>query len=97
MSKSSIFAFIAGAAAGAATAYFLSSEKTAETRRKLAEGAEELYGKVKTKAEETGERVKEATHDVTEKAKDTAKKKFGPIKGKIVEGLDAAEAALENL
>ncbi|MCM1177960.1 MAG: YtxH domain-containing protein [Bacteroidales bacterium] len=93
MSKSTLFAFLAGAAAGAATAYFLSSEKTADTRKKIAEGAEELYGKVKTKAEEAGEKVKEATH----KAKDNAKKKFEPVKGKLVEGLDAAEAALENL
>jgi len=95
--NSSIFAFLAGAAVGAATAYFLSSEKTAETRRKIAEEAEELYDKVKTTAEETGEKVKAAAGKASRKAKITARRKFGPLKGKVIEGLDAAETALENL
>lgn len=95
--NSSIFAFLAGAAAGAAVTYFLTSEKTAQTREKLAKGAEEVYEKAKKTAVETGEKVKDTASRMTSQAKTAAQKKFAPIREKVIEGLDAAETALENM
>lgn len=96
-SNSSIFSFIAGAAVGAATAFFLCSEKTAEAREKLFSGAEEAYDNIKKTAEETGEKVKKAAQRTKRKAKAVTRRKLNPLKEKVIEGLDAAEAALEKL
>ncbi|MCX4334458.1 MAG: hypothetical protein OSJ55_06215 [Bacteroidales bacterium] len=60
MSIKSFFAFFAGAAAGAATAYFLSSEKTAETRSKVIKIAEEKLAPVKDKVRDGLSKAEEA-------------------------------------
>ena len=49
MSNNSLFAFLAGAAVGAATAWFLSSEKTAGTREKIRDLAHEKVDPIKDK------------------------------------------------
>ena len=97
MSNKSLFAFLAGAAMGAATAWFLSSEKTAGTRENIREEAEKAYDKVKTAASEAEEKIKDAAHKAGQKICETKHEKLDPIKAKVIEGLDAAENAIQNI
>ena len=75
---------------GAATAWFLSSEKTAGTREKIREEAE-------TAASEAEEKIKDAAHKAGQKICETKHEKLDPIKAKVIEGLDAAENAIQNI
>lgn len=60
MNKCSFFAFLLGSAAGAAATYFLTSEKTAETREKIMKTAEEKFAPVKEKIIEGLDKAEEA-------------------------------------
>lgn len=82
---------------GAATAWFLSSEKTAGTREKIREEAEKAYDKVKSAAADAEEKIKDAVQKAGEKVCEAKHEKVDPIKDKIIAGLDAAESALENI
>ena len=79
---------------GAATAWFLSSEKTAGTREKIREESEKAYDKVKTAASEAEEKIKDAAHKAGQKICETKHEK---LEAKVIEGLDAAENAIQNI
>ena len=82
MSTKSLLAFVFGAAAGEAATYFLTSEKTAGTR-------EQVKAKVKEGLEPVKEKFEEKKEEFSEK--------MGPVKQKILEGLNKAEEALNNI
>ncbi|MFO7655308.1 MAG: YtxH domain-containing protein [Candidatus Krumholzibacteriia bacterium] len=78
--SNNVMAFLLGAAAGAVTALLLAPNSGEETRRRLREGAEDIYEQgegavrektagVRTRASETGGRVKERAQDVATAAR----------------------------
>ncbi len=67
MSTKSLLSFVIGAAAGAAAAYFLSSEKTAETREKIRSKAEKELKPLKKKVERKVAPIRKRAVEVLDK------------------------------
>jgi gas vesicle protein len=105
MSKSTdtALAFLLGAVAGGAIALLLAPEKGEVTRRKIREGAGDIYGKGKSFTTETGQRTKEkaveASEWVKEKASDaaaSARTQVEAVKSAVAEGKEAYRRELEK-
>ena len=94
MSKSSdtLLAFFIGAVAGGITALLLAPDKGSETRRKLRQGASELYAKGEKIIEETGSTVGEKVHDLAA----AARGKAGEVGGAARHQVDAVKAAVSE-
>jgi len=94
-------AFLLGAVTGGVIALLLAPEKGSVTRRKLRDGATDMYGKGKTKARELGDevthRAEGATDWVKEKAgevADTARHQVDAVKSAMNEGKEAYKREL---
>ena len=105
MSKSSdtALAFLLGAVTGGVIALLLAPEKGEVTRRKIREGAGDLYGKSKNLAGEAGLRAREKALEtgewVKEKASDaagSARAQVEAVKSAVAEGKEAYRRELEK-
>ncbi len=105
MSRSSdtAMAFLLGAVTGGVIALLLAPEKGEVTRRKIRQGAGDLYGKGKLLAGETGHRTKEKALEagewVKEKAGDAAavaRSQVEAVKSAVAEGKEAYRRELEK-
>jgi gas vesicle protein len=105
MSKSTdtALAFLLGAVAGGIIALLLAPEKGEVTRRKLREGAVDIYGKGKGLAGEASQRTKEKALEagewVKEKASDaatSARSQVEAVKSAVAEGKEAYRRELEK-
>jgi gas vesicle protein len=94
MSKSSdtLLAFFIGAVAGGITALLLAPDKGSETRRKLRQGASELYAKGEKVLDEAGHAVGEKVHDLSS----AARGKAGELVGAARHQVDAVKAAVSE-
>ncbi len=105
MSKSTdtALAFLLGAVAGGVIALLLAPDKGEVTRRKIRQGAGDIYGKGKDFADETGQRTKEKALEagewVKEKASDaatSARTQVEAVKSAVAEGKQAYRRELEK-
>lgn len=105
MSRSSdtALAFLLGAVTGGVIALLLAPEKGEVTRRKLRQGAGDIYGKGKERVGETTERARGAAHEagewVKEKATDAAsaaRSQVEAVKSAVAEGKEAYRRELEK-
>jgi gas vesicle protein len=105
MSKSTdtALAFLLGAVTGGVIALLLAPEKGEVTRRKIREGAGDLYGKGKDFAGDTSDRARGAAHEagewVKEKASDAAtvaRTQVEAVKSAVAEGKEAYRRELEK-
>jgi gas vesicle protein len=105
MSKSTdtALAFLLGAVTGGVIALLLAPEKGEVTRRKIREGAGEIYGKGREFAGEAGHRTKEKATEagewVKEKVSDaagTARSQVEAVKSAVAEGKEAYRRELEK-
>lgn len=92
MSRTSdtLLAFLVGAVAGGVAALLLAPDKGSETRRKLREGAADLYSKGEKALGETGHAVGEKAHEFST----AARNKAGEIGGAARQQVDAMKAAV---
>lgn len=97
------FAFLAGAATGAIAALLLAPEKGEVSRKRLKEGAEDLYKKGKELAKETREVVEGKTREVVSAARQkieelggTVKRQAAAVREAIAEGKEAYHRELEH-
>lgn len=105
MSKSTdtVLAFLLGAVTGGVIALLMAPEKGEVTRRKIREGAGDIYTKGRDLAGETGHRTKEKAVEagewVKEKASDaasTARTQVEAVKSAVAEGKEAYRRELEK-
>jgi gas vesicle protein len=105
MSKSSdtALAFLLGAVTGGVIALLLAPEKGEVTRKKIRDGAGDIYGRGKSLAGEAGQRTKERALEtgewVKEKAADvagTARAQVEAVKSAVAEGKEAYRRELEK-
>ena len=98
-----LVAFASGAAAGAVAALLFAPEKGEVTRRRLQEGAEDLYKKSGRAIESAQKAVGSAAYDAVEAASqktqelgDIMKHRVGAIRGAVADGKDAYHLELER-
>jgi gas vesicle protein len=91
MSKTSdtLLAFLIGAVAGGVAGILLAPDKGSETRRKLRQGAGDMYAKGEKILEEAGHALGEKAHGVA----DATRTKAGELAGAGRHQVDAVKAA----
>lgn len=95
-SKDTALAFLLGVVAGGVTALLLAPDRGTETRRKLREGARDLYQRGGERVHEAKESLGERAHDLAGAAKSrvdhltqTAKSQAGAVREAVAEGKEA--------
>ncbi len=92
MKGDSLFAFIAGAAAGLTLGLLFAPEKGEETRRKLKEATGDAVDSIKNRAESAKTEIEELKAELKDKAEDLRE----DVRMRIFERLEKLESAIQK-
>ncbi len=93
-SRDTILAFVLGAIAGGMTALLMAPESGRETRRRLRDGAQDMYSRGNEYANEKSREVRETVGEYSQQAREKAKEAVGTARGKAS---DLAEKATSRV
>jgi gas vesicle protein len=101
--RETALAFLLGVVAGGVTAILLAPDRGSETRRRLREGARDLYRKGEEMAGEAKGTVEERAHSLADAARhrvdqlsSAARSQAAAVKGAVAEGRDAYKRELSR-